>query len=101
MRRLLVGALAVVRAGGCGGTAPVERKTESPRLVVATPAVPAAAAPSPADVSDPGEVLPEPSTFHSLGVRWPVRGDANRGKGAKVDSRPGGSPAISTKSEVS
>src|SRR5262245_49179159 len=27
--------------------------------------------------SQPGDVRPEPSTFHSLAVRWPVRGDAN------------------------
>lgn len=27
--------------------------------------------------SEPGEPEFEPSTFHSIGVRWPVRGDAN------------------------
>jgi hypothetical protein len=29
------------------------------------------------DISQPGEPVAEPSTFHSLGIRWPVRGDAN------------------------
>jgi hypothetical protein len=32
---------------------------------------------SPASISQPGEPVAEPSTFHSLGIRWPVRGDAN------------------------
>lgn len=32
---------------------------------------------SPASVSQPGEPAVEPSTFHSLGIRWPVRGDGN------------------------
>jgi hypothetical protein len=30
-----------------------------------------------ATASRPGEPIAEPATFHSLGVRWPVRGDAN------------------------
>ena len=30
-----------------------------------------------ANRSEPGEIVVEPPTFHSLGVRWPVRGDAN------------------------
>jgi hypothetical protein len=30
------------------------------------------------DAADPGDVEPEPPTLRSLGVRWPVRGDANR-----------------------
>ena len=29
------------------------------------------------NASHPGEPVAEPATFHSLGVRWPVRGDAN------------------------
>jgi len=29
------------------------------------------------NASEPGEPLAEPATFHSLGVRWAVRGDAN------------------------
>ena len=29
------------------------------------------------NASEPGEPVAEPATFHSLGVRWPVRGDTN------------------------
>src|SRR5262245_32947759 len=29
------------------------------------------------NASRPGEPVAEPATFHSLGVRWPVLGDAN------------------------
>jgi hypothetical protein len=70
--------LVVVTLDGCGGGASVEGTTEFTSLPVAARTIPAATAPSPADMSEPGEVLAEPSTFHSLGVRWPVRGDANR-----------------------
>ncbi len=61
--RLLVIALAALAAVGCGGRAPSQ--AGEPR--------PAAAD----NVSRPGEPVAEPSTFHSLGIRWPVRGDAN------------------------
>jgi hypothetical protein len=46
----------------------------------ATGIEPAARRPAPAAVdnaSKPGEPVAEPATFHSLGVRWAVRGDAN------------------------
>jgi len=39
------------------------------------------------DASTPGEVQPEPSTFHCLAVRWPVRGDANANAAAAVQYR--------------
>ena len=37
--------------------------------------------------STPGEVTVEPATLHSLGVRWPVRGDANADAEVRVAYR--------------
>jgi len=60
-------ALATVTLSACGGA-------------TATGIEPAARGPAPAVVdnaSKPGAPVAEPATFHSLGVRWAVRGDAN------------------------
>jgi len=40
-----------------------------------------------ANRSQPGEPEPEPATWHSLGIRWPVRGDANATAGIAVQYR--------------
>jgi hypothetical protein len=40
-----------------------------------------------ANRSQPGEPVPEPATWHSLGVRWPIRGDANATAGIAVQYR--------------
>lgn len=55
-------------AVGCGGTAAPRAGDAAGR--------PGAASPT-GNVSRPGEPVAEPATFHSLGVRWPVQGDAN------------------------
>ena len=61
-------ALVTIVAGACGQT-----------TTSVTPSATAAAGVSaPADnAARPGEPVAEPATFHSLGVRWPVRGDTN------------------------
>lgn len=65
----------MLAASACGET------TTQPRGgATSFPAAPpgdAASASVSLNASVPGEPQPEPSTFHSLGVRWPVRGDAN------------------------
>lgn len=69
-RRRLAPLLAMVTilAGACGQTA----------TSVTPSATTAAGASASADnAARPGEPVAEPATFHSLGVRWPVRGDAN------------------------
>jgi hypothetical protein len=69
-RRRLAPLLALVTmvASACGQT------TTS----VTPSAIAAAGASALADnAARPGEPVAEPATFHSLGVRWPVRGDAN------------------------
>ena len=60
--------LIVLALGGaaCGGTT----ANSGPAATVSTAA-------TARDPSDPGEPQAEPATFHSLGIRWPVRGDAN------------------------
>src|SRR5688572_30248630 len=40
--------------------------------------------------SEPGDARPEPPTLHALGVRWPVRGDANANAVIRVQYRPAG-----------
>jgi hypothetical protein len=61
-------AVVAITAVACSGTA-------TPRAGEAADR-PAAVAPG-NNASEPGEPVAEPATFHSLGVRWPVRGDAN------------------------
>lgn len=61
---LLVIALGALAAVGCGGWPP-SRAGETVAVAAAD------------NASRPGEPVAEPSTFHSLGIRWPVRGDAN------------------------
>jgi hypothetical protein len=46
-----------------------------------------------ANRSQPGEPGAEPATWHSLGVRWPVRGDANATAGVAVQYRQRGEAA--------
>jgi hypothetical protein len=60
-RTLLALAMITLTGAACGGT----------RAVRAEPSSPAG------DASLPAEPVAEPATFHSLGVRWAVRGDAN------------------------
>ena len=60
-------ALAMAVLSACGGATSTG--------VESIPGHPARAAAD--NASEPGEPLAEPATFHSLGVRWAVRGDAN------------------------
>jgi Right handed beta helix region len=46
-------------------------------MAMSTPGATIPVVSSAPNASEPGEPLAEPPTFHSLGVRWPVRGDAN------------------------
>ena len=72
-------------ASACAGT------TRPPERFVAPSVL------GPADVgtnrSEPGDPVPEPATWHSLGVRWPVRGDANATAGVAVQYRQRGEAA--------
>ncbi len=51
-----------------------------------TQAVSAAATPS-SDPSVPGEILVEPPTLQSLGIEWPLIGDANRNASVSIRFR--------------
>jgi hypothetical protein len=83
-RGLLLGAVAIA-AVACG-----EATTSSgPAPTAAT----TAASGSPDNATRPGEPVAEPATFHSLGVRWPVRGDANVNAVVGVHFRPKGETA--------
>ena len=64
---LLMFAAVMLTGVACGGTA----------VPGAVSAADRPAATSGDSASQPGEPVAEPATFHSLGVRWPVRGDAN------------------------
>ncbi len=57
-----------------GACADAVRQPQVP--LVAAPPAESAGDPA-ANRSEPGELVIEPPTFHSLGVRWPVRGDQN------------------------
>jgi hypothetical protein len=63
----LLAAVTLVQVG-CGGTTVPHVGEGAERAGAAHPAN---------NASQPGEPVAEPSTFHSLGVRWPVQGDAN------------------------
>jgi hypothetical protein len=73
--------------GSCGRGVQ-EAKEAVPRITA--PAPPAGAA---GNASEPGEILREPSTLHSLAVRWPVRGDANANAQVAVQYRKRGATA--------
>jgi hypothetical protein len=60
-RALLALAMIALTGAACGGTRAVRAEPSSPAENASLPAEPAA----------------EPATFHSLGVRWVVHGDAN------------------------
>jgi len=64
---LLVFAAVTLIGVACGGTTVPRAESAADRPAVA----------SRDNASQPGEPVAEPATFHSLGVRWPVRGDAN------------------------
>ena len=64
--RLVLAAVTLAGAA-CGGTAELRGESAPDRAVAGTQS----------NASQPGEPVAEPATFHSLGVRWPVRGDAN------------------------
>ena len=51
-----------------------------------------AAAPATPDATVPGDLYVEPSTLHSLGFEWLVRGDANRNSRVEVAYRKAGDP---------
>jgi hypothetical protein len=61
----------------CGGTVAPPGSTAAPTTQAASPDTARASASSTDNASMAGEPQPEPSTFHSLAVRWPIRGDAN------------------------
>ncbi|MET0849972.1 MAG: right-handed parallel beta-helix repeat-containing protein [Candidatus Rokuibacteriota bacterium] len=42
--------------------------------------------------AEPAEVKAEPATFHSLAVRWPIRGDSNANAAIRVQYRQTGEP---------
>jgi hypothetical protein len=54
---------------------------------------PSTVTPGAGNASRPGEPVAEPATFHSLGIRWPVHGDANVNAVVGVHYRPKGEPA--------
>ena len=61
--------VAVIFTGvACGGSVALREESATGFLAAAT---------SGEKASQPGEPVAEPATFHSLGVRWAVRGDAN------------------------
>jgi len=61
--------VAVILTGvACGGSVALREESATGFLAAAT---------SGEKASQPGEPVAEPATFHSLGVRWAVRGDAN------------------------
>jgi hypothetical protein len=60
-------AVVAATAGACGGTPELRDAAATARPGAGSGARP----------SQPGRAVAEPATFHSLGVRWPVRGDAN------------------------
>lgn len=57
-------------------TAACASPVRSPQVAPASPSSETPGQPA-GNSSDPGEPTVEPATFHSLGVRWPVRGDVN------------------------
>lgn len=63
--------IVALATASCGGTVAPGGSAKNPS------SVDPGGASSPADSSVAHEPQPEPSTFHSLAVRWPVRGDAN------------------------
>jgi hypothetical protein len=52
-----------------------------------------AAVPPPADPVVPGEIIVEPPTLQSLGIEWPLAGDANRNATATIRYRRKGTEA--------
>ncbi len=75
--------MAALAAGACS-----ESITQPP--AAGTAVTPPPAASTAANASVPGEPQVEPATFHSLGVRWPVRGDANANAWVAVHYRRSG-----------
>ena len=73
-------ALIAIVTVACGQTGSV-----SPR-----PTTAAAGSNAADNAARPGEPVAEPATFHSLGVRWTVRGDANVNAVIGVHYRPTG-----------
>ncbi len=73
---LVVGGLILAACGGTT-TAPQAEPSTPPPAAASVPVKPAAGEGATANESLPGEPEAEPATFHSLSVRWPIRGDAN------------------------
>lgn len=81
LSRLTLGLWLALVASGCGEVTPTPPSAVGP------------GAGSTVNASQVGQVQPEPATFHSLGVRWPVRGDANRNATTTVRYRRRGDTA--------
>jgi hypothetical protein len=71
-------AAVTLAAGACSEPAALRAGEAAGRAVAAS---------STDNASRPGEPVAEPSTFHSLGVRWPVRGDANADAASRRGNR--------------
>ena len=82
------GALAMCLPLAMSACAGATRSPEPPVVPVIVGAGDAAA-----NRSQAGEPRAEPATWHSLGVRWPVRGDANVSAGVAVQYRSRGEAA--------
>jgi hypothetical protein len=79
-QRALLAAITVA-VGACGGSVEVREERSATRP---------GAGSEPRSASQPGQAVAEPATFHSLGVRWPVGGDANADAVIGVRYRPQG-----------
>jgi hypothetical protein len=82
--RTLAVCLTLTLSGCAGATGPPDR--------FVAPIVPSTGDVG-ANRSEPGDPVPEPATWHSLAVRWPVRGDANATAGVAVQYRQRGEAA--------
>lgn len=71
-------AAVTLAAGACSEPAALRAGEAAGRAVAAS---------STDNASRPGEPVAEPCTFHSLGVRWPVRGDANADAASRRGNR--------------
>jgi hypothetical protein len=86
LRQRLFPVLALI-AIGCGGNI----TTAPPQTAASAPASASGAEQVRGDYAAvPGEPQPEPATLHSLAIRWPVKGDANRNARITVRYRKAG-----------
>lgn len=96
-RRLIAGLIAAVTlsacSGGAGLTQPSPPRGEGAAATPPSPPPGGGGRGEGENATSPGEVIPEPATLRSLGVRWPVRGDANVNAVVNVAYRVAGAPA--------